>query len=90
MSAFIGLCRALSHPPRQCVGLCARLNVCAGKETDTAWLLASVFGFKVFFFPLQIIVIFFFPETAAEQFVFQRFTSKHQTLSSLFTKGEPV
>lgn len=43
MSAFIGLCRALSHSPWQCVWLCVCLHVCVLRK-DTARPLAGMFG----------------------------------------------
>lgn len=47
MSAFIGLCGALSHPPGSVVG-CVLVNMCReGRREDTSQLLAGTLGCKV-------------------------------------------
>lgn len=49
MSAFIGLCRALSQSPRQCVGVCTRQYVYVqGKKRKWCCMaiIAAMFGYR--------------------------------------------
>lgn len=76
MSAFIGLCRALSHSPRWCVPVCARHYAVCVQERKPKWycmaIIAGMFGDKSFLCRLGT----YFTEPATGQFVSSLFTSK--------------